>query len=136
MGVGGRVRFVGLSLNGAVQDMLVEEDTEEDCVVVVEVLGPFDTSKFNNSADSSTWTRCNIPFWRAVAACGTHLLLSTLGWISCVKGSHVGLLAFSVGTTLVVATATPLTLLPLLTACGPPMAVPTEDIELPEEVSC
>ena len=97
-------------------------------IVVVEVLGPFDTSKFNKSADSSTWTRCNIPFWRAVAACGTHLLLSTLGWISCVKGSHVGLLAFSVGTTLVVATATPLTLLPLLTACGPPMAVPTEDI--------
>ena len=97
-------------------------------IVVVEVLGPFDTSKFNTSADSSTWTRCNIPFWRAVAACGTHLLLSTLGWISCVKGSHVGLLAFSVGTTLVVATATPLTLLPLLTACGPPMAVPTEDI--------
>jgi hypothetical protein len=38
------------------------------------------------------------------------------------------LLIYSLGTTLIIATATPLTLLPLLTACGPPMSVPTGDI--------
>ena len=97
-------------------------------IVAVEVLGFIpSTSKFASDVDK-TWMRCNVPIWRAVAAAGVHLLLSVVAWIGCVNGAYINLFIYALGTTLAVATATPLTLLPLLTACGPPMSMPWEDI--------
>ena len=97
-------------------------------IVAVEVLGFIpSTSKFGSDVDK-TWMRCNVPIWRAVAAAGVHLLLSVVAWIGCVNGAYINLFIYALGTTLAVATATPLTLLPLLTACGPPTSMPWEDI--------
>ena len=90
-------------------------------IVTVEALGPPKTSKFGNLNTDQTWLRCNIPFFRAVVVAGIHLLLSVAGWLGCVHcdgAVSLTLVAYSLGTTFVVSTATPLTLLPLLTACG------------------
>jgi hypothetical protein len=102
-------------------------------IVTVEALGPAKTSKFGNLNTDQTWLRCNIPFFRAVVVAGIHLLLSVAGWLGCVHCDGVGCLTFviySIGTTFVVSTATPLTLLPFLTACGgePPISVPVQDM--------
>jgi len=99
-------------------------------IVTVEALGPAKTSKFGNLNTDQTWLRCNIPFYRAVVVAGVHLLLSVAGWLGCVHGSGLTFVIYSIGTTFVVSTATPLTLLPLLTACGgePSISVPVQDV--------
>jgi hypothetical protein len=101
-------------------------------IVTVEALGPAKTSKFGNLNTDQTWLRCNIPFYRAVVVAGVHLLLSVAGWLGCVHCDSAGGLTFviySLGTTFVVSTATPLTLLPLLTACGgEQISVPVQDV--------